>query len=454
MQEIQLGINPPHPKQQAFLRQVFRDSPDGGPSITHFVSGRRGGKTVIGVYAILYSAVAVNPGIPHLWTEPTNEDCRKIFLRVWADMVPEYLPNGQKFYILNRSDKTITIPSTGTVIDYLSRESKNTGSEPGRGTEYCYINHDELAKDKVNQQWLTFLPTCSSGQANKLIIVTTSTPKLGWYHKLVTSGSAPYIHATSYDNPYLNRGVIENLKESYSPEFFDQEVMAEWISQQDRAWPSASFENVYPDGNAIDYKYNPKKAYVLACDLGVRSAWLLMQKVDLGLHNYAWVAFAEYTPDDGDTDKAITEIMADWKKPPGRVIVGGDFYTRGINSSNTAAKVFRSRGWGNCRVDAIVNSDEDRIKHDQYIAAERCILDSNGRRRFLVSTNLHRKGNPDRGIREVLLQDTWPERPVLGEFLPKDKKLGGIGLEDMRDAFMYGMIKLEPVKSIEQAYAA
>jgi hypothetical protein len=66
-----------------------------------------------------------------------------------------------------------------------------------------------------------------------------------------------------------------------------------------------------------------------------------------------------------------------------------------------------------------------------------------GERRFAVSQALCRSRNK-RGIAEVLRNDTWPNQRHESEFLSKDKKHGGPGLEDMRDAWLYAMITLMP----------
>jgi hypothetical protein len=84
----------------------------------------------------------------------------------------------------------------------------------------------------------------------------------------------------------------------------------------------------------------------------------------------------------------------------------------------------------------------------QYDRASWCIEDTQGIRRFCVSANLKSHDQETgRGILECMRMDAWPEKtPKLGSYLPKDKN-DGLGLEDIRDAFQYGMILLHPPRT-------
>ena len=147
----------PGPRQLEFLRKLFRH--DDSIAITHMVGGRGSGKTKIGVVGLAKCAFQINPGLRHLWTEPSYKDCKKIFIPEWRNTIPSSL------YSINLGDMTITT-CNGSVIDIVSRESKTPEAEPGKGPNYADAFHDELAKDKRDLAWVHMLASVRDPMAN------------------------------------------------------------------------------------------------------------------------------------------------------------------------------------------------------------------------------------------------------------------------------------------------
>ena len=439
---IQLGCYDLHDRQLEFLRLFQRQQED--VAITHYVGGRRSGKSVIAAFSLFYSATTFNRGLPHLWTSPTNQDCKDTFLRTWEMIVPSHL------YTQNKNEQRLYIHNTGgSVIDYRTREVTNTRKEGFRGPTYAGAVVDEARQDPDETAWSNIQITVSEPRAKQLWMISSSTPKMNWYHDRVVDGNDPIVYGTSYDNPYVSEAVINQIKADNSPEQARQEIFAEWISMADRVWPNADIDNLWPNGNIHPHTYDPDLPFYLSCDIGLKSAWLIIQHVD-GVA----VVVGEYTPAREDSDTTISKIESDYGSPA-RVIVGSDWNTGNVMVGKSHATHFRSRGWA-CQVTPIKPGTMQALKDYQHKAANRLILDSLGRRRFCISQGLisHNPRNKC-GIRELFLRDEWPEKIRTGAYLNKDKnEKGKHALEDVRDAFMYYAAVVHPIQSIPQAAAA
>ncbi len=439
---MQLNSFPPFLKQQEFLSQMCKMDHWDGILIGHFVSGRGGGKTHAAIFALLWSCTTGNPGRYHLWTEATNQDCKDIFLASWKRIVPNELYT----YKLNPIDITMV---NGSIIHVRSRQTTNSNSEPFRGPEYCFAGHDEIAKDKTGDIWNIAMPVVRDTTSRRKMIIGTTTPKLGWYKEVALDPNSVYVHSTSYDNPYLDEQVTEQVKSQYSPEFAKQEIYAEWVAQSGRAWPHYN-EEMWPNGNLHWHKYDSREPYILGVDFGVRSGYLLLQNVPArDTQNRQWdrypldVAVAEYTPNNEGTQQTIARINEQYGQPS-LIICGHDLNTRSEVDLNTHVLMIKEIGW-NCRIMPITGVLMN--KEMQHYKSEGTILTDKGFRRFCVSEHLvsHDAENR-RGIREVLLNDTWPDGvPKAGEHLPKDKAT--TGYEDMRDAWQYAMVGLHPPRA-------
>ena len=77
-----------------------------------------------------------------------------------------------------------------------------------------------------------------------------------------------------------------------------------------------------------------------------------------------------------------------------------------------------------------------------------------GHRRLCVSDHLiEGDAKNNRGVRAMIEQDTWPDRDT-SNYMLKDKKGGGPGLEDIRDALLYWAIMTHPPIGVGRAQAA
>lgn len=440
--------------QQEFLRAVFR--PSNGLAITHLIGGRGVSKTTSMMMALLESALNVNPGLPHLWSAPTVDDCTTNFLMRWAEHVPSELYDHElskrRIWLKNRHGPP-------TPIFYRGRDIANQKKEKGRGPDLAAVFFDELRQDPTDKEWKVILPSVRHPKAKKRIVCTGSTPLKNWYYDVVKDGvekgHAVEVNGTSWDNPHQDENDIEIQMGNCDRQWARQEHWGEWITLGSQAWDNANLIDDWPIGNMHPHRFDPSLPFTIACDLGVRSGWLIIQHI----HGHAGlptspmvdVVVGEYTPNDGDTEKVARAIEVDYGTPA-KIICGADVNTRNIVNGQTAAAMFRNLGWV-CPIIPI--KGDMALKEPQYRATKRCLENVRGERTLCISRHLKTHEPHHRGIKEVLSIDAWPENsPRSGEFLPKDKANGGRGLEDIRDAMMYGMSALHPIRGFNRAERA
>ena len=447
---MELRLTAPHDKQSEFLALTGEGT---GISTSHFVGGRGSGKTHAGAYKLLISALTYNSTLPHLWTFPSFRDCLDIGLRTWREAIPRAL------WEFRRGDMQIVIlPNTSkeTIIDMRSRMVDSSGKDPFRGPTYCCALNDEPGKDKSNAAWQLILATLRHPRAARKWCDTTSTPRMGWYYNLVHQDGAHAVYATSYDNPYIDRHWVDGLMVDYSSEFARQEIMAEWISQSGRVWDNADLSEMWPRGNLHWHRYDPNRPYVLGFDLGVRSGWVIIQTVEpvneygqpVEGHPSVDVIVGEYTPNNEGAQQTLARIEQQFGLPTA-ICVGADVGTRSVADAGvTPAIVLRNRGW---MMPMRVCKNPYASKQLQHMVLSGLWHNAKNQRRLCVSKDLFRgDAQNKRGVVEMVEQDTWPETERSGEYLVKDKKGGGVGLEDIRDALLYWAIMMHPPSGVSR----
>lgn len=438
----------PSPFQQKFLTAAFRPVPPGEIAVTHGVGGRGVAKTSSLIMVALHSAYHVNPGLAHLWSAPTADDCTTNFLVKWQRYIP------QEMYDLKRGDRVIYVynpTGTPTPIFYRGRDISNQGKER-RGQDWAAILVDEPRQDPTDKEWRAMLPSLRDPDANHLMLCTASTPRMNWYYDVVmdgvNAGRAVEIRGTSWDNPFNSRGAIDESMAHCDDLWARQEHYGEWVSLSNLAWDNANLNNNWPEGNMHPHGWDPSLEYILACDLGVRSGWLLIQTVPghSALINspVVDVVVAQYTPNHGNSQAVARDIHAAYGEPK-KIIVGNDVNTRSITDGGTSSLMFRNMGWS-CPIVPV--SGKIAAKDTQFYALRACLKNALGHRTLCISRKLITYEPNHRGIEEVLRRDSWPDGVVRsGQFLPKDKQSGGVGLEDIRDAMMYWAVVQHPVRA-------
>jgi hypothetical protein len=436
-----------------FLRAVLnRRVP--GLNIIHAIAGRGAAKTYHSMIA--FAHLAFDPqycGAPFVWSEATDKELDDIFWPKWRALVPG---EGTLWHQGPKNRKVI-IPG-GADIHLMGRMT-TTGQnrEPFRGPDWIVAVYDEAAHDPTNKAWKTLVLGVRGACKAQKIIITSSTPLLGsWYQHVVQGeGHDPVFYATSFDNPVEDPDAIERAKQDLSPEEYKQEVLGQWVPLGGRAWASAVLDKDWPDGNMHPHVWDPSMPFTLSCDIGNQSAWQIWQHPaiydDWGRPNgYLDVLVAQYTPNHGNTEQITCDITTNFGKPT-HVIVGADVNTDNSATGESSRLVMQSAGW-DCPV--VWPKPPRDQKWVQYLAMNRLIYNQRKHRQMCISKGLITKEPHHRGLEVVLEADTWPERAIRGEFLPKDKKTKhGNALEDSRDAALYFSIIMHPVDPYKQTSA-
>lgn len=440
----------PYRQQAQFLRLLAGPELDRDAEITiaHFVGGRGTGKTHCSAYALLQSALTINRGLPHLWTVPVGRDSLDISLRAWQEAVPD-----RALWRWRPSERQIVVlagTTTPTPIDLRSRQREaGAAREPFRGQTYAAAVHDELARDPDRLAWDLARATIRHPRAGRLWMASTSTPRLGWYRDLVYEAPSSHVlHATSYDNPYLGRGYARGLERSLSERYARQEVHGEWIAQDGLVWPSALPDVDWPEGNRHWHRYDRTRPWILAGDIGLRSAWIAVQTVQpldrhgrrVERHPPVDVVVAQWCTDTEGAQQTLARIELAMGSRPAHVILGADATSRSVADAEiTPAVVLRNRGWTMPLTTVTSPWSSKRIQH---MVADGLVANVAGHRQIAISSECTVHGNAARSLAEVWRCDTWPSSG--DTLLAKDKSSGGPGLEDMRDAWLYYSVITHP----------
>lgn len=426
---------------------AVRNTARGEMTNMHLACGRGFGKTTLGVFIAGLALFRWMPHLPGLVTEPTHRHLHTVWLREWHRVWPREL------WTLKASPLQIVSKCGKGVIDLVSRNVDNPGKEMSKGPNYAWAIDDEMAYRFRRQTWLDEHAAIRHPEAPFRFHATLTTPKLNDYHDLVQMPGHTLIQASTYDNPFLPRGFAEELEASCDPTYAEQEIHGRFVALQGRIWRHFDDARNYPDGNRTTVAHDREKPFELWCDLGIRSAWLAVQRVYLdGATRY--VVTHEWQPNNEGAEQTIQRISAAIGTPY-RVVVGSDVDTRSIVDSSTAATYFR-RAWGDgTEILAVRGRLAD--KGLQHMTTSACILDTRGSRRLLVSRDIvSHDSQSQRGILDVMRKDVWLDTPRVGEFLPKTKGRPGLAdTEDTRDALMYGLIISEPPSvKMSQSHAA
>ena len=445
--KLRIGVNDwRSSKKHSDVIDLVRLTPRGDVRNVHLACGRGFGKSTLGVFIAGLSLFKWMPNLPGLVTEPTHRHLHTVWLREWAKCWPRELWDVKvsPFQIVSKI-------GTGT-IDLVSRNVDNPGKEMSKGPNYAWGIDDEAAYKFRRQTWVDEHAAIRHPDAPFRYHLTLTTPKLNEYHDLVSQDGHYLIQASTYDNPFLPAGFAEELERSCDPQYAEQEIHGRFIALSGRIWRNF-VDQLAPAGNRYPGKHVDGRPWELWCDIGIRSAWLAVQKYHDG-RSMKYVVTHEWQPNNEGAEQTIQRIKGVLGTPM-RVIVGSDVSTRSVVDASTVMTYFR-RTWG----DSIqVNPVRGRVadKGLQHMTASAAILNTKGERRFFVAEHLvsHDHDN-GRGILDVMRKDVWLETPRVGEFLPKTKGRPGMAdTEDTRDAMLYGLIVNEaPAVAMTNSHAA
>jgi hypothetical protein len=282
--------------------------------------------------------------------------------------------------------------------------------------------------------------------------LSITTPRPGWYAQLLRASNDDKIRWSSYDNTYISKAVFDGFSVDMTEDERRQEIFAEHVSLAGLVW-SEYRDAPAPAGNRHPHKFDPRQPWSLACDIGNRSAWLVMQTV-ASSSGPVDVIVAEYQPDHGDTTAMIDRISRDYGYPS-TVVAGSDASDahRSIQTGIPHAVLFR-QAWPGARILWPTGNNVSKERQVWHAKARVCHPRSKARL-LCVSDHLvsHDKGKR-RGVLEMFEQDSWPEAGETGgaALVRKDKARNPQSYEDTRDALLYAMVCLHPPRAADPSW--
>lgn len=192
-------------------------------------AGRRFGKSALALNIVLREALH-NPG--RYWIiAPEYKQAKSIY---WRDLVDEFIPKG---IILKRNDNELileimtTVPGKNSIIEFKGSDRENTLR--GAGLKGVVLDEFAFQKEYVWDKVVGPMLVQTNGWA---IFITTPNGVSNHFKKFWDDAVAAEaegadwktFHFTSYDNPLIKRENLDAERARLTPEFFEQEYMAEF----------------------------------------------------------------------------------------------------------------------------------------------------------------------------------------------------------------------------------
>jgi len=213
--------------------------------------GRRFGKTNLLARELLWCVLR---GGRVWWVAPTHALCRTGF--AYVEKMVSGLPTAIRHRVrLWRSPPYRLRYGDGEAEFYSTRDPD---SLQGAGNDLVIFDEaaTEQAGDWIVEQFLS--PTLLDRKGR---LVIASTPKgRNWFAEYCQRPDFTEFHATTYDNPLIDREEIDQLREQLPERVFRQEILAEIVEDAGRFWdlqPAPSEEPVgtHADICGIDWGY-------------------------------------------------------------------------------------------------------------------------------------------------------------------------------------------------------
>lgn len=273
-------------------------------------AGRRWGKSTLSQLIVLKWAVEKN-GLYWI-VSPTYRQGKQIHWRGLQQIVP-------RDWILKKNEVELSITlKNGSVIELKGAENPDAL----RGVKLRGLVIDEIASIR-NWDWLwqeVLRPTLTDYEAPALFI---STPKgFNHFYELYTKGASDDAgiykswRFTSYDNPYIPKGEIDNAKKELTEDTFYQEYMADFRKY-----------------TGLVYKEFDRQIHAIE-PFTIPESWSFYRSVDFGSTNPTaclWIAV------DGDDNW----FVVDEHYATGQTI---DFHAGSINAKSQGRSIIATYG--------------------------------------------------------------------------------------------------------------
>jgi len=282
-------------------------------------AGRRFGKTKMARGDLLEYAFE-NPGGYSWFVAPTDADARELGFEPLLNEIPDALLAREP----KRSSPVEIYLTNGHRIQFRGATSQGRG----RGLDFVVIDE---AGECPNETWKQVVrPSLLDTQGRALVI---GTPKgRNWFYDLYLRGEDPKDdevnawQATTYDNPHIPDGDIEQERATTPERVFRQEYLAEFVSEDGEVFGEVRDRNTRP--YAVE-AVGGQSPYVTGIDIARQSDYLVACTLDadgmlvgfLRDRGFSWASarrrleqyLAEFPGDaylDATRDNAVVEDLA------------------------------------------------------------------------------------------------------------------------------------------------
>ena len=346
-------------KQLEFMKQTTR--------YVHFCGGIGSGKTYVGAIWMV-KAVLEHDNIRALICARDFGQLRNATLVEFNSVLKLFGLIEDKHYTFNKSVFEYQF-FNGTVIVCTGMNNPDSAL---RGPSYGIVWADE-AEFYDKEAWLKLKGRV---RRNPGLIRITSSPN-GFNHmydefEVRKDPTKVVIKSTTYDNPTLPPEYVEDLRASYSPKMFSQEVMAERVSlnQQSVYDEFDRTKHIQPCAEMLQ----PTDQLFAFLDYNINrypAVYMFMRNNTIYSIGEEWLEF-------GGSRQMAQRIKARW--PDRNVIVVGD--SQGNNAGNVAAdysnyEIFRQEGiitktFTNPPVQQRIINSNSRLYHHKVVIDPSC----------------------------------------------------------------------------------
>jgi len=264
---INIQLKPPHSDlQEAMIVH---------PGTVVSFCGRRWGKTD-GYVERLYFWMQQEPGL-YWWVGLSWRSAS--MKRAWREVskiaraVLRAMGLNPKNHI-NRSEHEISIPGLGEI---WFRTAENPDSLAGEGIRGVILDEFSLMQERVWTEFVQGTLLDYGGWA-----AFSGVPKgPNWAASLWRSAAEKpgwlQVHATSYDNPFINHAALESIRRDLVEWMFNQEYLAKIVSGE-----GAVFRNVIEQATAVwQSGPTPGRSYVAGVDVADANDWTVVTVMDV-----------------------------------------------------------------------------------------------------------------------------------------------------------------------------
>lgn len=349
---LEIQLYTPHPKQKEIHQDNVR--------FKVINAGRRFGKSKLCINECVYRALEKKG---RYWiVSPTYKQSKNIYWKSLINDVPTKLINKR-----NESEMYLELIN-GSLIELKGAD--NPDSLRGAGIQGVVMDEAAFIKPDVWEEIIRPMLLDSQGWA-----LFISTPNgFNWFYELAEQAKEKnnwsYYHATTYDNPYIDKEELDEERSHTDPDTFAQEYLGEFKKIKGLVYPSFDREIHVVSGDRIP----AEGTRYLGIDFGYTNPTAALYAVVDYDNN--WYIYDEVYQRELTTQQAVDTIKRRM----------GDAHFTGVVGDSAAAQEIANYGQYGLNVQPAVKG-ADSIRTGIRLIQDRLAISGNGQPKLFVSSN-------------------------------------------------------------------